>query len=111
MKMWSGRFRQPPDLAFERWHFDLAAERRDCERDRHRADDVIALALEERMLFDLEDELEIARPRRLLWGERFGEAIGDGVGVAFDPGRRAGGSVRRCNDLNAHATSTTRAGD
>jgi hypothetical protein len=41
-------------------HVDLAAERRLREADRHVADDVVAIAREQRVLADVQDDVQIA---------------------------------------------------
>ena len=47
-------------IPFERGDADLGAESGLSERDRHHAVQVVAFALEEGMLFDVEDDVEVA---------------------------------------------------
>ena len=47
--------------AVERRHLDLAAERQDRVTDRQLAEQVVAVAVEELVLLDVDDDVEIAR--------------------------------------------------
>src|SRR4029077_11624131 len=47
-------------FAFQRWHGHFAAKRGQCKRNRHLAEEIVFVALENLMLLNVDDDVKIA---------------------------------------------------